>query len=122
MQSSNTEPEKIWAEIPENARKRIKENGIRVLALDSVKIGEELAPIPDLVQRMQGIVLLGVFLKATPFAANKGLSHDELFAGVKTALTKYFGKRGEKVILSNLQCVERGYTEVLEIPKEIIQA
>ncbi len=122
MQSSKTEPAEIWAEIPEKARKRIKDNGVRVLALDSVKIAEELAPIVELVQRMQGIVLLGVFLKATPFAANKGLSHDELFVGVKDALTKYFGKRGEKVIQSNLQCVERGYNEVIEIPKEIIQA
>jgi len=122
MQSSNTDPAKIWEEIPEKARIRIKEKGIRVLALDSVKIAEELAPIPDLVQRMQGIVLLGVFLKSTPFAANKGLSHDELFTGIKTALTKYFGKRGEKVIQSNLECVERGYNESIEIPEEIIQA
>ncbi len=122
LQSAKTDPKEIWAEIPEKFRKKIAEKKIRVLALDSVKIAEDLAPIPDLVQRMQGIILLGVFLKVTPFQKKKGLSDDDLFIGVKKALTKYFGKKGEKIVQSNLEAVKRGFTEVIEIPAEIMRS
>ncbi len=53
---------------PGNAPGRLSaRRSIRVLALDTAKIAEEVATRPDLVQRMQGIVLLGVFLRYTPF-------------------------------------------------------
>jgi len=69
---------------------------------------------------MQGIVLLGVFLRATPFLQERKLKQDELMAGVEKSLRKYFGKRGEQVVQDNLTAVRRGYTEVREIPREII--
>jgi pyruvate-ferredoxin/flavodoxin oxidoreductase len=76
----------------------------------------------DLQQRMQGIVLLGVFLRVTPFQAQAGISQEQLFAGVEKALRKYFGKRGERVVQDNLRCVERGYRELIEIPREMMMS
>jgi pyruvate-ferredoxin/flavodoxin oxidoreductase len=70
---------------------------------------------------MQGIVLLGAFLKLTPFAQDSGMTDDEVYAGVENALRKYFGKRGEQVVQDNLTCVKRGYSEMQEIAQEIIQ-
>ena len=42
--------------------------------------------------------------------------------GVEKALRKYFGKRGERVVQDNLTCVQRGYGELKEVPREIIEA
>ena len=70
--------------------------------------------------RMQGIVLLGAFLKLTPYAKDSGMSDEEVYAGVEKALRKYFGKRGERVVQDNLEAVRRGYHEVMEVPREVM--
>ena len=74
----------------------------------------------DLQQRMQGIVLLGVFLRITPFQAESGVGKDRLFEGVEKSLRKYFGKRGEQVVQDNLTAVSRGYDEVIEVPRKVM--
>jgi pyruvate-ferredoxin/flavodoxin oxidoreductase len=120
VQTSKTDPAAVWASIPEYAKRIIRERQIRVFALDAAKIAEEVATQPDLRVRMQGIVLLGIFLKVTPFAQRAGMSQAEVMAGVEKSLRKYFGKRGEQVIQDNLTAVRRGYEEVFEIPAEVI--
>ena len=87
-----------------------------------VKIAREVASEADLEMRMQGIVLLGAFLKLTPYAKDSGMADDEVYAGVEKALRKYFGKRGDRVVQDNLTCVKRGYSEMQEISQSIIQA
>ena len=121
IQSDKINPEDVWQEIPTYAKKIIKDKKIRVYYLDTVKIAREVAPTPDLVQRMQGIVLLGIFLRVTPFKDEYGLSEEELFKGVEKSVRKYFGKRGEKVVQANIEAVRRGFKEVMEVPEEIIQ-
>ena len=41
---------------------------------------------------------------------------------MEKSLRKYFGKRGEQVVQDNLTCVRRGFTEVIEVPAEVMQA
>jgi pyruvate-ferredoxin/flavodoxin oxidoreductase len=67
---------------------------------------------------MQGIVLLGIFLRVAPFVRERGLSDAEVDAAVEKSLHKFFGKRGEKVVQENLQAVRRGRSEAFEIPPE----
>ena len=71
---------------------------------------------------MQGIVLLGIFLRITPFQEELALSDEEIFTGVEKSLRKYFGKRGERVVQDNLKAVQRGYHEVIEVPREVMLA
>jgi len=40
---------------------------------------------------------------------------------VEKSLRKYFGKRSEQVVQDNLLCVRRGFEEVLEIPRAVIE-
>jgi pyruvate-ferredoxin/flavodoxin oxidoreductase len=122
LQSVHTDPAEIWASIPPEARRTIVERRQRVLALDTVGIAREVASRPELVQRMQGIVLLGVFLRATPFRAARGLDEDAVFAAVERSLRRFFGKRGEQVIQDNMTAVRRGYREVREIPGTVMAA
>ena len=120
LQSAKTDPVEVWASIPEYAKRLVREKKARVFALDTFRIAEEVATRPDLRIRMAGIVLLGVFLRITPFAERYGMSYEDVMKGVEKALRKYFGKRGEQVVRDNMRAVERGYKEVFEIPQEII--
>ena len=40
--------------------------------------------------------------------------------GVEKAVRSYWGKRGEQVVQDNLTCIRRGYQEVFEVPRELI--
>ena len=87
-----------------------------------VKIAREVASRADLQMRMQGIVLLGAFLRLTPYAQQSDMTDEQVYAGVEKALRKYFGKRGDRVVQDNLTCVKRGYSEMKEIPPAVIGA
>lgn len=119
IQSAEREPDAVWRGIPARARAAIRERRLRVFALDTARIARETTSQPDLVQRMQGVVLLGVFLRVAPFIGRRGLGEDELFAGVERSLRKFFGKRGEAVVRENLRAVRRGYHEVIELGEAV---
>jgi pyruvate-ferredoxin/flavodoxin oxidoreductase len=121
-QSQHTEPEAIWKSIPAWARKALVEKNATVYVLDTVAIAKEVSSRADLQQRMQGIVLLGIFLRVTPFQRELALSEEEIFRGVEKSLRKYFGKRGDQVVQDNLLAVERGFHEVIEVPREVMLA
>ena len=122
MQSAYTDPQEVWSHIPTGHQKVIQDKQIRVYFADMVQIAREVASVADLEMRMQGIVLLGAFLKLTPYAKDSGMSDDQVMAGVEKALRKYFGKRGEQVVQDNLTCVRRGYREMQELPRELIDS
>jgi pyruvate-ferredoxin/flavodoxin oxidoreductase len=122
MQSPYTEPHEVWKRIPEHNKRTIRDKKLRVYFTDMVKIAREVASEADLQMRMQGIVLLGAFLRLTPYARESEMSDEQVHAGVEKALQKYFGKRGERVVQDNLTCVKRGYSEMQEIPQAVIQA
>jgi pyruvate-ferredoxin/flavodoxin oxidoreductase len=119
MQSAHQDPLEVWKHLPERHRHTIRDRNIRVFYCDMVKIAREVATEADLEMRMQGIVLLGAFLKLTPYSRESGMSDDQVMAGVEKALRKYFGKRGEQVVQDNLTCVRRGYGEMKEIPRDV---
>jgi pyruvate-ferredoxin/flavodoxin oxidoreductase len=120
LNSSKTSPQEVWKAIPTWARRRVREKNAHVMALDTFKIADEVATNPELRIRMMGVVLLGVFLKATPFAARHNMSFEQLMEGVEKAVRSYWGKRGEQVVQDNLTCIRRGYQEVFEVPKELV--
>jgi pyruvate-ferredoxin/flavodoxin oxidoreductase len=120
IQHPSRDPAAVWKSIPASAREFIRQNRIRVVALDAVKVAQEVASHPQLVQRMQGIVLLGIFLRVAPFIAARGLTDEQVYTAVERSLRKFFGKRGEKVVQENLTAVRRGRDEVMEIPMEVI--
>jgi pyruvate-ferredoxin/flavodoxin oxidoreductase len=78
--------------------------------------------VADLQMRMQGIVLLGAFLKLTPYGRDSQMTDEQVYAGVEKALRKYFGKRGDRVVQDNLTCVKRGYQELKEIAAGVMHA
>ena len=120
VQTDEEDPEKVWGNIPPASRNILRQKSARVLFMDTVKVAREIASDPSLEQRMQGIVLLGIFLKCTPFMEQKNLTEEDIFFSVEKSIRKYFGRRGEQVVMDNMECVRRGFTEIHELPSEMI--
>src|SRR5262249_22438404 len=122
MQSPHADPAVVWKHIPVDIRRTLREKKYRIFYCDMVSIAREVASEADLQMRMQGIVLLGAFLRLTPYARESSMSDEQVYAGVEKALRKYFGKRGDRVVQDNLTCVKRGYSEMKEIPQAVMNA
>jgi pyruvate-ferredoxin/flavodoxin oxidoreductase len=115
IQSQLGDPETIWASIPADARARILARHVRVTALDTVRLAQAHAPRPDLLVRMQGVALAGVFLRVSPFAERAGLDRAALMAAVRERLGRFFGKRGAKVVDANMAVIEAAYDGLVDV-------
>jgi pyruvate-ferredoxin/flavodoxin oxidoreductase len=107
--------EAVWASLPVAARTEVVARGIRVVALDTAELARRHAPRADLVLRMQGIALVGVFLRVAPFAARRGLEPDLMFETLRGVLGRYFGKRGGAVVDANLALIRDAWGSLLDV-------
>jgi pyruvate-ferredoxin/flavodoxin oxidoreductase len=119
VQSPQTDPSAIWASIPLDARRAMLDRRIRLAALDTAGLARRHAPRADLVQRLQGIALVGAFLRLTPFAARAGLGREELLASIRPHLERFFGKRGSRVIDANLALIADAYDGVIDVTAQV---
>lgn len=120
MQSAYANPGDVWARIPAEHKQTIQQKNLRIYYADMVSIAREVASVADLEMRMQGIVLLGAFLKLTPYSKSSAMSDEQVYSGVEKAIRKYFGKRGDQVVEDNMTCVRRGYSEMQQVAPELI--
>ena len=120
IQWHKDDPESLWEQVPAPARHALRRAGARLFYLDAARIAREEATRPELEIRMQGIVLLGVFLRCTPFREKLNLDDATLISRAEEALRHYFGKLSEDVVAANLRCAERGFAEVREMPAGLI--
>jgi pyruvate-ferredoxin/flavodoxin oxidoreductase len=119
VQTPLSDPEAIWASVPANRRAEILERGLRLWALDTAELAREHAPRPDLLIRMQGVALAGVFLRVAPFATRAGFDREMLREAVRTQLTRFFGKRGTAVVDANLAVISSAYDNVIDVTDAI---
>ena len=115
LQTALTEPEAIWGSIPASARTEILRRRIRVAALDTASLARAHAPTPDLEVRMQGVALVGVFLRLAPFASDAGLGREALLDAVRPRLDRFFGKRGSAVVEANLAVIAEAHDQVIDV-------
>jgi pyruvate-ferredoxin/flavodoxin oxidoreductase len=109
------DPNEIWAVLPAATRAEIKARNIRLLALDTASLAMKYAPRPELEIRMQGVALVGVFLKVSPFAERAGLDRPALMDAVRDNLKRFFGKRGTAVVDANLAVIQGAYDGVIDV-------
>ena len=117
--STLTDANDIWASIPAAARADIVSRRVRVTALDTASLARAIAPKPDLVLRMQGIALVGVFLRVTRFAEDAGLDRAALLAAVEARLRRFYGKRGDDVIAGNMEVVAAAFDGVIDVSEAL---
>jgi pyruvate-ferredoxin/flavodoxin oxidoreductase len=119
IQSPLADPGAIWASIPAPVRAEIVARGIRVTALDTAGLARLHAPRPELQIRMQGVALVGVFLRVSPFAGRAGLDREALLGAVRERLGRFFGKRGGAVIEANLAVISEAYDGLIDVTAAI---
>ena len=122
IQSPLPTAEAIWASMPAHARAEVLARGIRVTALDTAAVALRHAPRPDLQLRMQGVALVGVFLRVAPFAARAGLDREQLLTAVGDRLGRFFGKRGASVISANLAVIAEAWDGLIDVTAAIAGA
>ena len=64
---------------------------------------------------MQGVALVGVFLRVAPFAERAGLDRDTLLTAVRERLGRFFGKRGGAVVDANLAVIAEAYDGLVDV-------
>jgi pyruvate-ferredoxin/flavodoxin oxidoreductase len=115
IQSPFADAESVWLSIPAATRADIVARRIRVTALDTAGLAKAHAPRQDLEIRMQGVALVGVFLRVSPFAARAGLDRDALLEAVRARLARFYGKRGGAVVEANLAVIAAAYDGLLDV-------
>jgi pyruvate-ferredoxin/flavodoxin oxidoreductase len=115
IQSPLATPEAIWASIPAQARAEVLARRIRVTALDTADLARRHSPRADLQIRMQGVALVGVFLRVAPFAAAAGMGRHRLLEAVGDRLGRFFGKRGASVVKANLAVIGEAWDRLIDV-------
>ena len=115
VQSPLASADAIWASIPSASRAELLARGIRVTALDTAGLAMRHAPRPDLQLRMQGVALVGVFLRVAPFAARAGFDRERLLEAVGDRLGRFFGKRGAGVVEANLAVIAEAWDGLIDV-------
>jgi pyruvate-ferredoxin/flavodoxin oxidoreductase len=115
IQSNLDDADALWASFPDQARRFIVNNNIRVFYVDGFKIAREEATNPDLEFRMQGTAFQGAFFAASPLMEKAGLDEEGLLEAIRKQLQDKFGHKGERVVEDNMRVVRRGFDESHEI-------
>jgi hypothetical protein len=64
---------------------------------------------------MQGVALVGVFLRVSPFARAAGLGREPLLDAVRARLGRFFGKRGGAVVDANLAIIAEAWDGLIDV-------
>jgi Pyruvate/2-oxoacid:ferredoxin oxidoreductase gamma subunit len=71
---------------------------------------------------MQGVALVGVFLRVAPFAGRAGLDRTALLAAVRERLDRFYGKKGGAVVDANLAVIEAAYDHLVDVSGAVLGA
>ena len=115
---SSLADEELWANLPEQAKRFIVDNAIRLFHVDGFKIARDEASNPELQLRMQGNAFQGAFFAASPLMSLTGMDEKTLFAAIEAQLNAKFGAKGKRVVEDNLRVVRRGFDEVHEVTEK----
>jgi pyruvate-ferredoxin/flavodoxin oxidoreductase len=119
VQSPLSDAAAIWSSIPTTARADIVRRRIRVTALDTAALARARSPRPDLILRLQGVALVGAFLRMTSFAADAGLDRDAMLSAVGARLRRFYGKRGDDVLAANLAMVASAFDGLIDVSHHV---
>lgn len=98
--------EKAEAYLPESALSYMGRHHIHFFVIDALKIGKETGLNNK----------ISTILQAAFFAVSKLLPEEKVQNLMKEAARKSYGKSGEKIVRMNEEAIERGFSEVREIP------
>src|SRR5208337_4730069 len=104
---SQLPPAEVWKELPEQARKTIREKKIEFHVVDAFAVAKRHAPTPELEVRMMGIAFIGAvcghFDRVT-----EGASEEAVLKKIRQQISKKFGAKGGPVVDGNMAVIHDG--------------
>ena len=113
LQSSNT-PEEVWAELPKDARKTLRDKNINFFIIDAFAVAKKHAPTPELQTRMMGIAFIGAIAGHVNYVADFA-SQTELMEKIRLQIAKKFGAKGAAVTEGNMAVIHDGVSAVQKV-------
>ena len=107
MMQTNLSPIQVWRELPERARKTIRDKKIKFYILDGFKVAKRHAPTPELETRMMGIAFIGAVCGHVDRIA-AGASMDAMLTKIRSQISKKFGSKGAAVVEGNMAVIKEG--------------
>ncbi|HYO85686.1 MAG TPA: 2-oxoacid:acceptor oxidoreductase family protein [Dermatophilaceae bacterium] len=104
---SSLSPQEVWADLPRNARKTIRNKQIRFLVVDAFTVAKRHAPTSDLETRMMGIAFIGA-VAAHVDRVSAGAPPEVILTRVGQQIQKKFGSKGGVVVDSNMAVIRDG--------------
>ena len=98
-------PEQCWAQIPERVRRQIQAKGLRVFAVNASAIA-----------RASGLGrTINTVMQVCFFALAGVMPMPEALAAIRAAISHSYGKKGERIVASNLAAVDAALEGLQEI-------
>ncbi|MDR1833994.1 MAG: 2-oxoacid:acceptor oxidoreductase family protein, partial [Propionibacteriaceae bacterium] len=106
IMQSDQDPIEVWHSLPPFARRIIRERKLKFLVVDAFAVAKKHAPTADLTTRMMGIAFIGAIIgHVEKVSAHASGNVSDLVAH---EIGKKFGRKGEKVVASNLAVISDG--------------
>ncbi|MDR1935363.1 MAG: 2-oxoacid:acceptor oxidoreductase family protein [Candidatus Accumulibacter sp.] len=115
---SNSTPEKVWEELPAQARKTIREKKINFFVIDAFAVAKKHAPTPELATRMMGIAFIGA-VAGHVRQVTAGASAEAILEKVKKQIAKKFGSKGAAVVDGNMEVIREGIEATRRVDYEL---
>jgi pyruvate-ferredoxin/flavodoxin oxidoreductase len=97
--------DQIWAHLPKYVQQQIIDKGLKFYVIDGIALGEQL-----------GLgARINVIMQTAFFKISNIISLDLAISEIKDAITKSYGKAGEKVVTMNKQAVDAALENVEEV-------
>ncbi len=97
----------VWKELPEHARKTIRDKKINFFIVDAFAVAKRHAPTPELEVRMMGIAFIGAvcghFDRVT-----EGAPEEAVLKKIRQQISKKFGAKGGPVVEGNMAVIRDG--------------
>jgi pyruvate-ferredoxin/flavodoxin oxidoreductase len=106
LQSSLT-PLEVWRELPEQARRTLRQKKIKFFILDGFAVAKRHAPTPELETRMMGIAFIGAVCGHVDRIVADA-SRDAMLNRIRQQISKKFGAKGGAVVEGNMAVMREG--------------
>jgi pyruvate-ferredoxin/flavodoxin oxidoreductase len=104
---SSLSPLEVWRELPEQARRTLRERRIAFFVLDGFAVARRHAPTPELETRMMGVAFIGAVCGHVE-RIKAGASEEALLKKIRSQISKKFGGKGGAVVEGNLAVMKEG--------------
>ncbi len=111
---SSAAPQQVWLQLPDQARKTIRQKQIRFFIIDAFAVAQKHAPTPELATRMMGIAFIGAVAGHVQQVA-AGASAAAILKKIQQQISKKFGGKGSAVIDGNMAVIKEGIEATQEV-------